>query len=209
MEYLEFIMRDAWRKMYEGGIDIETADKAVIQEIRFLFAPSTLERPRTQHESQDFLQEERDQRTRNPFGSESQWRASVYIRGLFLGKLFVDRPYRRVGDIVLVDQTISTCEDESNEKQDVWSKWLYSPYMVDDFRGGIGQTRIGEKACKGKIFDFRGDVGDVFLILIKIKKAQSDVEIKAKGCFHRTRLERKARDPRTVCEADHVMNASN
>jgi len=52
--------------------------------------------------------------------------------------------------IILVDPTICTCEDECNEKQNVWSKWPYSPYVVDDFRGGIGQTRIGEKACQGK-----------------------------------------------------------
>jgi hypothetical protein len=45
MEYLEFIMRDTWGKMYEGGVDIETADGPVIQEMRFRFAPSTLERP--------------------------------------------------------------------------------------------------------------------------------------------------------------------
>jgi hypothetical protein len=45
MEYLEFIMRDSWGEMYEDGVDIETADGPVIQEMRFLFAPSTLERP--------------------------------------------------------------------------------------------------------------------------------------------------------------------
>jgi hypothetical protein len=58
--------------------------------------------------------------------------------------------------IVLVDPTICTCEDESNEKQDVWSKWPYSPYMVDDFRRMIGQTRVGKKACKGKNLRLEG-----------------------------------------------------
>jgi hypothetical protein len=82
------------------GVDIEIADGPVIQEMRFLFAPSTLERPgvrRRQDESQDFLQEERHERTRNPFGSESQWRAPVYAKGLVLGKPCIDRPYRKVG----------------------------------------------------------------------------------------------------------------
>jgi hypothetical protein len=52
--------------------------------------------------------------------------------------------------IVLVDPTICTNEDGRDEKQDVWSKWPYSPYVVDDFCGGIGQMRIGEKACQTK-----------------------------------------------------------